>query len=528
VKKPRMMFYHDGRHPLIYMYEPPMQREEYEQAVDELVGTPVDALMFCMGDGRTVLHDTKVGELWGHNVEQWDHIIFRRAHQNAQQLIDAGHDPLRIISERAQAKGLPLYTTLLMQQGRGPREEDNRCSEFRFDNPHLEIGAKGDVSEDFPGFYCLDFKHEEVRAERLALIEETLQNYAIDGFELQFNYTPYYFHPDQVEEGCQIMTAWVEEVYRAVKDSGAERELVIRIPASVEGCLSVGMEVKSWIDKGIVDALIGQAFSGPELVDPATDFRPLVGLAKDSDCRIYGTIQSHLDSDRLSEGTIAMQRAIASNYWAQGIDGLYLAHWFNNWPYEAAFYESLRELPHPDIMAPKDKFYMVPTMTARYAEPTLEPGLSLQLPVDLEVGKPVEVHFSVSDDLPRWHKVGRVHDVLLRVRVMSTTELDRLRFCFNGEELLAGALRRINEMYRMAAPRYRAGSGYWFIWHLEQAYWPVQGENVLEVTLLEKDEGVLPTPFLRDVELETKYLMGKNFHRSFVDADLGPYERVTD
>ena len=58
--RPRMMFYHDGRHPLIYMYEPPMQKEEFEAAVDELVGTPVDALMFCLGDGRTVLHDTKV------------------------------------------------------------------------------------------------------------------------------------------------------------------------------------------------------------------------------------------------------------------------------------------------------------------------------------------------------------------------------------------------------------------------------------------------------------------------------------
>ena len=62
--QPRIMFYHDGRHPLIYMYEPPMQKEEYEAAVDELVGTPVDTLMFCLGDGRTVLHDTKVGELW--------------------------------------------------------------------------------------------------------------------------------------------------------------------------------------------------------------------------------------------------------------------------------------------------------------------------------------------------------------------------------------------------------------------------------------------------------------------------------
>ena len=58
-----MMCYHDGRHPLIYMYEPPMRKEEYESAVDELAGTPIEALMFCMGDGRAVLHDTKVGEL---------------------------------------------------------------------------------------------------------------------------------------------------------------------------------------------------------------------------------------------------------------------------------------------------------------------------------------------------------------------------------------------------------------------------------------------------------------------------------
>jgi hypothetical protein len=42
---PRIMFYHDGRHPLMYMYEPAMEKEELESAVDELVGTPVDALM---------------------------------------------------------------------------------------------------------------------------------------------------------------------------------------------------------------------------------------------------------------------------------------------------------------------------------------------------------------------------------------------------------------------------------------------------------------------------------------------------
>ena len=88
--KPRIMFYHDGRHPHIYRYEPPMQKEEYQACIDELVGTPIEAVMFCLGEGRTVLHDTKVGELLGHNVDKWDHLVFHRAHQNAKNLIDEG------------------------------------------------------------------------------------------------------------------------------------------------------------------------------------------------------------------------------------------------------------------------------------------------------------------------------------------------------------------------------------------------------------------------------------------------------
>ena len=44
------MFTHDSRHPAVYMYEPPMEREEFEAAVDELAGTPVDALMFGLAD----------------------------------------------------------------------------------------------------------------------------------------------------------------------------------------------------------------------------------------------------------------------------------------------------------------------------------------------------------------------------------------------------------------------------------------------------------------------------------------------
>ena len=525
---PRIMFYHDGRHPLIYMYEPPIEKEEYEAGVNELAGTPVEALMFCMGDGRTVLHETDVGELWGHNVEKWSHTIFRRAHQNAKKLIDEGNDPLRIISERAHAKGILFYPTLLVQQGRGKREDDSRCSEFRFDNQHLEIGARADVDPAYPGLACLDFAHEEVREERFALIDETLRKYDVDGFELQLNYFPYYFHPDQVEAGCAIMTRWVRRVYEAVKDSGADRELVIRIPASVEGCRQEGLDVRAWIEAGIVDVLVGQTFSMPELVNTNADYRGLVEAADGSSCRVHAAIHSHMDSDRLAEAPIEVVRACANNYWAQGVEGLYLAHWFSNWPYGASFYEKLRELPHPDVMAAKDKHYYVPTCTARYPVPPTEPGLQMQLPADLPVGEAVEIDLAASDDLRRWESVGRLHEVVLRLRIMGITELDRLQFRFNGRELPKASMRKINQLYRMSAPRYRTESGYWFIFRLDGENLPAQGANRIEVLLLERDPDVTPRVFLRDVELEIKYLMGKNFHRGFVDADLGSYEGVNE
>ena len=433
--KPRIMFYHDGRHPLIYMYEPPIERVEYEAGVDELAGTPVEAIMLGLGDGRTFLHDTKVGELWGHNVDRWPHLVFRRAHQNAKKLIDEGNDPLKLLIDRAHAAGKLLYATLLVQQGSGVRGVDVRTSDFRLDNKHLEIGARGGLDGDFAGAECLDFMRDEVRAERLTVIQETVERYDVDGFELQLNYQPYYFHPNDVEKGRDVMTAWVWEVYEAVKASGAERELAVRIPASVEACMAVGMDPAAWAREGIVDVLIGQTSSGSEALDPTLDMRPLVEAVDGTDCRVHASIHSRMGSDRLGQAPIEVVRATASNYWAQGIDGLYLAHWFGNWPYDSTFYEKLREIPYPEIMAPKDKHYYVPTEMDRHAVPTGGVDPSPQLPTELDEGGTASITLPVADDLSRWARSGRVHEVLLRVRVTGTTEQDEISVSLNGHTL---------------------------------------------------------------------------------------------
>ena len=95
-----------------------------------------------------------------------------------------------MVCERGAELGIAVVPAVLMNQGRGPQdgaELDVRCSTWRFDNPQLEINAKGDLPEHYPGLTCLDFKHEEVRQERLTLIEETLNNYPVSGLEITLN-----------------------------------------------------------------------------------------------------------------------------------------------------------------------------------------------------------------------------------------------------------------------------------------------------------------------------------------------------
>ena len=526
--KPRIMFYTDGRHPLIYMYEPPMQKEEYVSAVDELVGTPVEALMFSLGEGRTMLHDTKVGELLGHNIEKWEHQIFRRAHQNAKHLIEEGNDPLRIVCERAHEKGMLLYPTLLVENPGGDWVP-MRASNFRKNNPQFDIGGAGDLDPDHPAYGFLDFNHEESREERFAIVEEALTEYPVDGFELQLNYqNPHYFHPAQVEAGRQIMTEWVGRVHETVKRSGKERELVIRIPNSVEACLSLGLDPLGWIKLGIVDVLAAEGVEGGYL-NPETDFRPFVEAARSSNCRVQAVLHTRIDSDRVGDATVESVRAAACNYWAQDVDGLYLAQWFVEWPYRTAFYEKLRELPHPDIMAAKDKVYHILTMTSSGEVRSRATGLGskVQLPAAMEIGRPIALEFTISDDLPRWSEVGRVHEVLLRVGISGTTERDTFSFRLDGTELPTSILRKINQMYRMSGPKSRTGPTYWFIFRLDQDRWPRQGKNTLEVTLLTRVPDLTPPISVRDLELQVKYLMAKNFHRGLVDPDLGPYEHLT-
>ena len=528
---PKIMFYHDGRHPHMYRYEPPMSKDEMIAMIDELVSTSVDAVVYCLGEGRTMLHDTQVGELLGHNVDEWDHTAFRRVHQNAVSLINEGHDPLKLICARAHEKNLLFYANLIVNAG-GPDSVPMRCSDFRKNNTHLEIGASGNVDESFKGYDYLDFQHNEARDERFALIEETITKYPIDGFELNLFSAPWFFQPEKAYESRQIMTDWISKIYEITKQGNSNKELVVRIPNNIDRCLSLGFDPEKWVDLGIVDALVGQIEE--YIINPANELRSLVEITSESKCRVYAALGLDVNTDRLKTASASITRAIASNYWDQGIDGLYLTQWFAEWPYSPEFYDKLRDLPHRDIMDYKDKFYYIPKYSKAHFSSS--PEISTQkdqkvnnfLPVTLNTSNTKKFILPVADNLEKWEQQERVHDVLLRIRIQDITELNEFEFKINNKKLPFSLCRKINQLYVMpgSAPRDRVMGGYWFIFHLTSEYWPVKGNNEIDITLLNRESDLSDKIICKviDIELETKYLKGKNFHREFSDLELGPHE----
>ena len=92
-----------------------MKVEELTDVVDQLVGTQVDRFVYCLVVPRVFLHDTRVGErAWklvqGKYSNSYD---FRRA-ENARHLVEQGHDPVRVLGERAHEKGLQYFVSQRM------------------------------------------------------------------------------------------------------------------------------------------------------------------------------------------------------------------------------------------------------------------------------------------------------------------------------------------------------------------------------------------------------------------------------
>ena len=258
-----VIFYTDGRHSSVYIYEPPMNKLRYTAPIDELVDLGIDTITYAVGDCRLLLYDTKAGERWGHNVVKSNALIWYRAGLSLEQAIADGYDPLKVICERAHELGFNFVPSLIMGMQHQERAEatDCRCSDFCFDHPEYQVGPEPDYPEarwDDPTRFS--YAIPEVRENRMAVIEELLSAYSTDGIELNLmNYAPYLTRRE-VNEHTDTFTDFIREVRRlcatAADKQKRNKRLIIRAASSLAGCKGIGIDLEAMIREPIVDVVL--------------------------------------------------------------------------------------------------------------------------------------------------------------------------------------------------------------------------------------------------------------------------------
>ena len=432
LRKIPIAYRHDGFS--IFYKEPPITPEILcRRYVDPLANSNAPILVWGLGPGSVFCYGTRVGEVFGEGLTEHQLAMLREGdrwvHQNVMDLIKSGHDPLEVAVKRAHELGLKILARLEMNHEYGPASADNWMwvafvGQFNKQHPEYRI----------PGRVLLDFKHQEVRDFKLAILREALEAGA-DGLSLDFAVYPPFFADPQA--GKPIMTEFVRDVRALLDEAGGKQgrhlELMLRVPYRDSDRL--GLDWKTWMHEKLPDYIVPTHYRPNETFDVAVD--EFVSMGHRTGVKVFPTIWQALGfvtTDQSPEDdetgnrrydkpkTEAMYFAQALLLHRAGVDGLQLGFsedQFRTRPW-------LNDLADPAEVEFADKHYMVdvkPHCPVRFPLSGDGPAYSCEQIVPLRIG----------DDIAKAKREGYAVDLRLVLYAAPMQEGDKLDVYINGQ-----------------------------------------------------------------------------------------------
>lgn len=320
-----------------------------------LIGTNVEVLSYCTvtaGLGMTT-SSTKIGE------DLSDHPTIGSVVKAFQAL---GTDALKESLKFAHEHGMEGFWSIRMNDCHDsfPGGEDLFPKQKK-KRPDLLIGSR-DNQPPFAHWTAYDYGKQEVRDWVQKMIVEVMENYEVDGVELDFCrhwaiFKSAAYGDDPSREELDAFTGFMKNLRSAADRIGAERGrtilLSIRIMDSVEACLAMGLDVRRWFDDGLVDIVCG----GSEIRLNHPDY--MGKLAKQyPDIRFYMTT-----TDAQIKGQKALltrnnsklnYRAQAASAYVGGVHGIYS---FNEYHTKQPYADYLREIGDREALKHLNKCY---------------------------------------------------------------------------------------------------------------------------------------------------------------------------
>ena len=474
----RLILCNDGGPLLGPTLEAPMGEEGLvSMVIEPLIDTTIDTLYWQLGTDPYIStpfhrhsdvysHRTDVAPRFGADRKTFGSSGDWRIYENTRQLIEEGTDPPEVLIKRGHAAGLSVFLSMRfndIHDGIIPGDDRTHLSPTKKEHPDWLLGPVSNPADPsvftsegrpFTGFsrYAYDISNPAVRAYKLALTVESIQNYDMDGMDWDLCRFPRLFPEGQAETNAVHLTDMLRTVRKALDEKGRQvgRKLLfsVRVPPTFKLAAGFGMDVRTWIDEGLIDILVAGVVHASMFRVPVEEY---VEAARDTDIKVIAQNLGLFWTGRPQSArvmyhepevfTTEMCRASAASYWQAGVDGIYL--WNNQLisfnrdiDYDG---QQWKDIGDPRLLVGRSKHYLVDNphdrdaISPEYGGATIPAG---PLPVNLNVaGDSAEIPIDVGDDLASGMADGSLESAILRLMIVNLTAQDDVSFVLNGTSL---------------------------------------------------------------------------------------------
>jgi hypothetical protein len=181
----------------------------------------------------------------------------------------------------------------------------------------------------------------------------------VDGIELDFFRHLFLFKnvargEVATDEQLEMLTNMVSQIREMTEKVGMKKGkpilVSVRVPDSFEYCRGVGIALKEWMEKGLIDIIIGSGYFRLNY------WEHMVNAVRNYDVKFYASFdESRIRAEHpyLNRSNNAVFRARAAAAWQAGVDGLYI---FNQHNTRAGY---LSEIGNADKLANTNNLYFV-------------------------------------------------------------------------------------------------------------------------------------------------------------------------
>ena len=299
-----------------------------------LLGTHVDSIFYSTTQSFNFFtHQSQVAEVFRSRVGSF-------ANNNLAKFLEQDTDGLRMSSQFARKHGLETIWTLRMNDIHDAFTPPFRPKWKQADPRRImSTLAEGQKHNDRRSLWSLvDFEHPDVEPRLLEIIREVLQNYPVDGVELDFLRAPFYFR--STFEGrpataaqTALLTRLVRNIRQVVLQESARQGkpflLTARVPATLKHGRQIGIDTGAWLEEKLLDTMsLGGGYITFDL-----PIKGMVTLAKKHNVPVYPCLSQSGLMYRSPRGKSRKQPAeswlgAASRLWHDGASGIYVFNLF--------------------------------------------------------------------------------------------------------------------------------------------------------------------------------------------------------